>query len=317
MTVMYGGCAMRIAVLLGGDSSEREVSLKSGRQAQITLERLGHDVVCLDPAAGGLEELAKVKPNVVFLALHGGTGENGAIQGALELMGLRYTGSGVLASALAMDKAVSKRLFAAAGVRTPVSIAVHRDAGAEQAASDALSAIGLPCVVKPSSQGSTVGIGFVTHRDELAPALEGAFRYGPTALVEQFVTGTEVTVAILESPVSGLAEALPVLEIVVNSDHYDYDAKYTPGKSDHIIPARITAAADEECRRLGIAAHTCLGCRGYSRVDAIVDASGKPWVLEVNTLPGLTEVSLLPDAAKAAGISFDQLLSTIISNALR
>ena len=188
---------MRIAVLLGGDSSEREVSLKSGRQAQITLERLGHDVVCLDPAAGGLEELAKVKPNVVFLALHGGTGENGAIQGALELMGLRYTGSGVLASALAMDKAVSKRLFAAAGVRTPVSIAVHRDAGAEQAASDALSAIGLPCVVKPSSQGSTVGIGFVTHRDELAPALEGAAMADCHG--EQFVTGTEVTMAILNA----------------------------------------------------------------------------------------------------------------------
>lgn len=308
---------MRIAVLLGGNSSEREVSLKSGRQVKMALERLGHDVICCDPAAGGLRELATAEPDVVFLALHGGTGENGAIQGALELMGLRYTGSGVLASALAMDKAMSKQVFAAVGVRTPASITVRSGNGVEQAASEVMRAVGLPCVVKPSCQGSTVGISFVNQPEALVHALEVSFDYGPVALAEQFITGAEVTVGVLESPLSGEAEALPVLEIVIKNEHYDYDAKYTPGKSEHIIPARISPEADEECRRLAIAAHTCLGCRGYSRVDAIVDPHGRPWVLEVNTLPGLTEVSLLPDAAKAAGMSFDELLSRIIASALR
>lgn len=308
---------MRIAVLMGGDSSEREVSIKSGTQVRQALERLGHDVLCLDPADGGLRELAAAEPDVVFLALHGGQGENGSIQGALELMSLRYTGSGVLASALAMDKAMSKQVFAAAGVRTPASVSVRRDSGAERAAADVMKAVGLPCVVKPSCQGSTVGVGFVKRVEDLVPALEGAFSYGPVALVEQFVAGTEVTVGILESSASGQPEALPVLEIVAKNDYYDYDAKYTPGKSDHIIPARISPAADEECRRLAIAAHTCLGCSGYSRVDIIVDPSGTPWVLEVNTLPGLTAVSLLPDAAKAAGISFEQLLTVIIAAAMR
>jgi D-alanine-D-alanine ligase len=308
---------MKIAVLMGGDSSEREVSIKSGTQVRLGLERLNHDVICLDPADGGLNELALAKPDVVFLALHGGKGENGAIQGALELMGLPYTGSGVLASALAMDKAMSKRVFNAVGIRTPGSVTVNRADRTTHATRKASEEVGVPCVVKPSCQGSTVGIGFVKRDEDLMPALEGAFSHGPAVLVEQFIAGTEVTVGVLESPVSGEPEALPVLEIVAKNEYYDYDAKYTPGKSDHIIPARINPEAYEECQSLAVRAHTALGCSGYSRVDIIVDPSNTPWVLELNTLPGLTQVSLLPDAAKAAGIGFDELLSAIITAALR
>ncbi|MGI6146011.1 MAG: D-alanine--D-alanine ligase [Firmicutes bacterium] len=307
---------LRIAVLLGGNSSEREVSLRSGRQVEKALVELGHEVICVDPAEEDLFRLAAMRPDVVFIALHGGTGENGCVQGALELLGLPYTGSGVLASALAMDKIMSKQLFVASDVRTPEFITVERSGGIGAATSRCVREIGVPCVVKPACQGSTVGISIVRETGKLVEALETAFRYDPRIVVERFIAGTEVTVGVLEYPEPGRPQALPVLEIVPANEFYDYDAKYTPGKSDHIIPARISPASDDECRRLALAAHTALGCRGYSRTDLMVDADGTPWVLEVNTLPGLTEVSLLPDAAKAVGLSFGQLLTAIISAAL-
>lgn len=301
-----------VVVLLGGKSSEREVSLRSGNQVRAALERLGHSVVCVDPTEAGLVPLAEIDPDVVFIALHGSYGEDGCVQGALELMHMAYTGSGVLASALAMDKAMSKLVFAASDIPTPPHITVRRTDGVEVCAEAVLEKVGVPCVVKPSREGSSVGISFVYAQRDIGPALELAFEHGSEAVIEKFITGTEVTVGVLDldEPV-----ALPTLEIVVKNEHYDYDAKYTAGKSEHIIPARIGPEAEELCRRLGVSAHTALGCQGYSRTDMIVDTDGNVWVLEVNTLPGLTDLSLLPDAAKAAGISFDQLISIILNSA--
>ncbi len=302
---------MRVALLMGGSSSEREVSLKSGRQVEAALRRLGHDVAVIDPSTDGVEALVKAEPDVAFIALHGRYGEDGCIQGALETLGIPYTGSRVLASSVAMDKTISKVLFASANVPTPPYVVVHASDTAAFTHARA-SSMGFPCVVKPSSQGSTVGITIVKESPALAGALRLAFQYDPEAIVEKFVAGTEVTVGVLGSRT---ARALPTMEIVPKNDFYDWDSKYTPGKSEHIIPARIPEAARAECERLAVLAHQSLKCRGYSRVDMIVQPTGDVWVLEVNTLPGLTEVSLLPDAARAEGVSFDQLMQLILESA--
>lgn len=302
---------MKVALLQGGSSSEREVSLKSGAQVEAALRRLGHDVTVIDPARDGVEMLVESRPDVAFIALHGRYGEDGCVQGALEMLGIPYTGSGVLASSVAMDKTVSKTLFVAANVPTPPYIVVRRSDDAELTREGALS-IGLPFVVKPSSQGSTVGITIVRETATLANALGLAFRYDPEALIEKYIAGVEVTVGVLGTRTP---RALPTLEIVPKNEFYDWDSKYTPGGSEHIVPARIPEASRAECEKLAVEAHMSLKCRGYSRVDMIVEPSGQTWVIEVNTLPGLTQVSLLPDAAKAEGISFDQLIQVILNSA--
>ncbi|MGI6130571.1 MAG: D-alanine--D-alanine ligase [Bacillota bacterium] len=302
---------MKVALLMGGSSSEREISLMSGAEVEAALRRLGHDVITVDPAVDGVAVLAQSRPDAAFLALHGQYGEDGCIQGTLEMLGIPYTGSRVLASAVAMDKTVSKVLFGAAEVSTPPSVTVDRSAAPELALARAQS-IGFPCVVKPSSQGSTVGITIVKESAALADALELAFRSDPDALIEKYIAGTEVTVGVLGTRDP---RALPTLEIVPTNEFYDWDSKYTPGKSEHVVPARIPETARAECERLAVKAHVALKCRGYSRVDMIVEPSGQVWVLEVNTLPGLTKVSLLPDAARAEGISFDQLIQTILNSA--
>ncbi len=302
---------MRVALLMGGSSSEREISLMSGAQVEAALHRLGHDVIVIDPARDSITVLAQSGPDAAFIALHGKYGEDGCIQGTLETLGIPYTGSRVLASAVAMNKIVSKALFAAAEVPTPPCVTVNRSDAPEVALARAQS-LGFPCVVKPSSQGSTVGITIVKESAALADALELAFRSDPDALIEKYITGTEVTVGVLGTRTP---RALPTLEIVPKNEFYDWDSKYTPGKSEHIVPARIPKPAQAECERLAVEAHSALKCRGYSRVDMIVEPSGQVWVLEANTLPGLTQVSLLPDAARAEGISFDQLIQTILDSA--
>ncbi|HAN86691.1 MAG TPA: D-alanine--D-alanine ligase [Firmicutes bacterium] len=303
---------MKVAVLMGGSSSEREVSLKSGAQVAAALRRLGHEVMVIDPAANGLNALSDFNPDAVFIALHGRFGEDGCIQGALEMMGLRYTGSSVLSSAIAMDKTISKALFDMSGIPTPPYVVVSRRHDPRSALELALG-VGIPCVVKPSSQGSTVGISIVKESSALEEALKIALDHDEEALVEKFIQGTEVTVGVVgkRDP-----QALPVLEIVPKNEFYDWESKYTPGMSEHIIPARISEAAQEECQRLALRAHAALKCRGYSRVDMIVEPEGRVWVLEVNTLPGLTEVSLLPDAARAEGIAFDELIEILLNTAL-
>jgi D-alanine-D-alanine ligase len=302
---------MKVALLMGGSSSERAISLMSGAQVESALRRLGHDVIIIDPAAYSVAALAQSRPDAAFIALHGRYGEDGCIQGTLEMLGIPYTGSRVLASAVAMDKIVSKILFAAAKIPTPPYVTVNRSDASEPALARARS-LGFPCVVKPSSQGSTVGITIVKEGAALADALELAFRSDPDALIEKYVAGTEVTVGVLGTRTP---RALPALEIVPKNEFYDWDSKYTPGKSEHVVPARIPETSRAECERLAVEAHLALRCRGYSRVDMIVEPSGQVWVLEANTLPGLTPVSLLPDAAKAEGISFDQLIQTILDSA--
>ena len=302
---------MKVALLMGGSSSEREISLMSGGQVEAALRRLGHDVIVIDPARDSVAVLAQSGPDAAFIALHGKYGEDGCIQGTLEMLGIPYTGSRVLASAVAMNKIVSKAMFAAAEVPTPPCVTVSRSDALEVALARAQS-LGFPCVVKPSSQGSTVGITIVRESAALADALELAFRSDPDALIEKYITGTEVTVGVLGTRTP---RALPTLEIVPKNEFYDWDSKYTPGKSEHIVPARIPEPAGAECERLAVEAHVALKCRGYSRVDMIVEPSGQVWVLEANTLPGLTQVSLLPDAARAEGISFDRLIQTILDSA--
>ena len=250
-------------------------------------------------------------PDVVFIALHGGAGEDGTVQGMLELLGIPHTGSGVLASALALNKPLAKKVFAQEGIPTPkwVHLRPSQRMSWEEAA---LSALGLPCVVKPACEGSSIGVSIVREPEQLGPALELARRYGPEALAEEFIEGVEITGPVLgnDDP-----EVLPLIEIVPASGFYDYQSKYTPGATEEIVPARLAPAQAERARELTLAAHQAIGCRGMSRVDMIVTPD-EIYVLELQTIPGLTETSLLPRSAAAAGISFPRLVDRLLELAL-
>lgn len=323
---------LHVTVLFGGTSAEREVSLMSGRKVMSALdparyEARGVDLAAitgeraadlagllLSPAApgdaqGSAPAGADGRPDVVFIALHGGAGENGTVQGMLDLLGVRYTGSGVLASALAMNKVMAKKIFEREGIPTPPWVAVRSSEAHGQAA---LDQVGLPCIVKPACQGSTIGVTIVEEDSGLESALETAFQYGSEALVEAFVPGVEIT-----GPVVGNEDArvLPLVEIVPAGGFYDYHAKYTLGATEEIVPARVSDSATRRARELTLRAHHALGCRGISRVDMIAN-EGEVYVLEVNTVPGLTETSLVPRAAEAEGISFPQLVDRLIRLAL-
>ncbi|MEN6372850.1 MAG: D-alanine--D-alanine ligase [Armatimonadota bacterium] len=336
---------LRVAVLMGGLSSERAVSLSTGKMILESLDKTKYDVMPVDPAifAGSVRRilpgsetevaaiaevekgLASISPmysitdvagraDVAFIALHGKYGEDGAVQGMLELLGIPYTGSGVLASALAMDKIMSKRVLMAAGVPAPVSVDFTRKAELENIClKDAVAPLGYPVIVKPSRQGSTIGMRKVESENELESAVEEAFRYDSHVLIEQFICGTEITVGVLGN---SDPEVLPIIEIVPAKGFYDYEAKYTPGATEEIVPARIPGQTAEKARKLALASHKALGCRGMSRVDMIVKPDGEIVVLEVNTIPGMTPTSLLPTAAKAAGIEFPGLLDRLIQLAL-
>jgi D-alanine-D-alanine ligase len=302
----------RVAVLMGGRSAEREVSLNTGCQVGDALGSLGWDVVRIDAgAAGFMDELRDSGASVVFICLHGRYGEDGTVQGLLELLDMPYVGSGVLASALAMDKVMSKRVFSCEGIRSPEYVVLRRGEPWDEAA--IIERLGPKMVVKPASEGSSVGMHIVHEPAELGAALRDAFTHDEVVLVERVVTGVEVTIGVIgnEEPV-----ALPTLEIVPEHEFYDYDSKYLPGMSTHIIPARVSEAARDECQRLAVAAHTVLGCRGMSRGDTIVAEDGTVYLLEVNTIPGMTSTSLLPDAARAAGIEFPALCERLVRLAL-
>ncbi|UCH36656.1 MAG: D-alanine--D-alanine ligase [Armatimonadota bacterium] len=336
---------LRVAVLMGGRSSEREVSLKSGNMVLRHLDPAKYDALGFDtgslhrieggapagslpagPTEADLTALAPlvpraIKPNstepavdVAFIALHGRGGEDGAIQGLLELLGIPYTGSGVLASALAMDKVAAKRIFRAEGIPTPQWRDFWMDncVDPRSIAAEIESALGLPAVIKPACEGSTIGITIARRGDELPAALETAAKYGPHVLAEQFVGGTEITAGMLgnRSP-----QVLPLVEIVPEGGFYDYHAKYTPGATEEIVPARVSDDVARRAREAALGAFEALGCRGVARVDMIAGTEG-PVVLEVNTVPGLTETSLVPRAAEAAGMSFGDLLDRIIELAL-
>jgi len=303
---------LRVAVLMGGRSAEREVSLNTGAQVADALASVGHLGIRID--AGERDFFAKLADSgadAVFICLHGRFGEDGTVQGLLELMDLPYVGSGVLASALAMDKVMSKHIFQCSGLRSPEYVALRR--GRPYDVDAVTLELGPRTVVKPASEGSSVGMHIVHEPSELAAAVEDAFSHDDVVMVERFVSGVEVTVGVLgnDEPV-----ALPTLEIESVNEFYDYESKYTPGGSRHIIPARVSDEAQQVCQRLAVAAHVALGCRGLSRGDMIVGDDGLIYLLEVNTIPGMTSTSLFPDAARAAGIEFPQLCEWLVRLAL-
>jgi D-alanine-D-alanine ligase len=295
---------------MGGRSAERDVSLLSGEQIYQALIEKGYDADKIDVDENVVENLKKAGADVVFIGLHGRFGEDGTIQGLLEIMDLPYTGSGVMASAIAMNKAMSKRVIESAGIPTPPFLVLtsSSDFDVENEKNIIANKIGYPVVVKPACEGSTIGISIVKNDSEIAAAIELAFSYDKEVVVEKFVEGTEITIGILGNDPA----ALPTLEIVTETDFYDYETKYTAGLSKHIIPARIPEEYRAKAQKVAIAAHRALNCRGYSRVDVIVDNEGTPHVLEINTLPGMTKLSLYPDSAKAAGYEFPELISKIV-----
>ena len=315
MTVDVTNC--KIVVLCGGWSDEREISISSGRACKKALEHAGFSTVeLLDVADDNfIEELRAAQPDVAYIAMHGAYGEDGCIQGLLEILHIPYTFSGVTASAMAADKSLAKLAYAAHGI--PCA------AGAEISASDKLSEVdldalverlGLPIFVKPACNGSSYGISKVSDRSQLKGAIELAFSDGgESVLAESFVEGIEISVPVVgnNTPV-----ALPIIQINTGADFYDLKVKYEPSEMHHIIPAQIEPEAYKRAQELAVAAHLALGCRGTSRSDFIVTAAGEPVILETNTIPGMTETSLLPDSARHAGIEFPELCRRFVELAL-
>lgn len=295
----------KIGVLCGGLSAEREVSLKSGTAVYETLLSMGYDVLLMDVDRNLPASLATHGVEVAFIALHGRYGEDGAVQGLLELMGIPYTGSGVMASALAMNKIFAKAAFRSAGLRIAPYIVLTEGENLNA------SALGFPfpVVVKPSQEGSSVGVSIVRNPEGCPPALELAFRYDREALVEQFIAAREIQVGILDDA------AIGAIEIVPRNQFYDFEAKYTPGMADHIFPAPLEEAQYRKALETGARAHKALGCSCYSRVDLLVTPEGECYVLEVNTLPGMTALSLFPEIAAGVGIPFGELLERILISA--
>ncbi|MBI3609323.1 MAG: D-alanine--D-alanine ligase [Nitrospirae bacterium] len=301
----------KIAVLMGGKSAEREISLMSGRAIEASLHRQGCAVVAIDPDETVAERLRQEKVELVVNALHGRFGEDGTIQGFLEILRIPYTGSGVLASAIGMNKVMTKRLLVLHGIPTP-TFSVLRSSGPAAGGPRGLP-VGLDCpvVVKPSSEGSTIGVTIVERPSLAEAAYREAFRYGEEILVEEYIEGHEVTAGLLEE------SPLPLVEIVPKEAFYDYQAKYTKGMTEYIVPARLPQDVTQKVQGLALKTHQVIGCRGCTRVDFRVDPRGRPFVLEINTVPGMTETSLLPKAAEAAGMTYDQLVAKIVQSAVR
>jgi len=335
---------------MGGTSAEREVSLRSGTAIYNALKRLGYNVVDIDAGPDICNELYKKKVELVFLALHGGHGENGSVQGMLEVLGISYTGSGVLASALAMDKEASKKIFLYHKIPVPPFVVVTSNVivhphpnpppsrgrelirsadkyfpspsrgegkGGGECLGSGLWALGseqidfpLPWVVKPATEGSSVGVSIVKSETGFKQAVETAFSYSSRAIVEKYIEGKEIHIGILNDKVLGGVEVKPSLEF------YNYEAKYTPGLTEYILPPEIDSRAYERTKAAAISAHIALGCKGATRVDLRVDIEGNPYVLEVNTIPGMTETSLLPKIASLAGFDFPALIEEIIKGVI-
>ena len=305
---------MKVALLTGGRSLERGVSLRSGRRVADSLSGLGHEVVQLDLGPDLVARLSEARPEVAFIALHGTEGEDGTVQALLELLGIPYTGPGVAACRLSADKDLTKHVFRRAGVRTPDWVtyteAEIRDFGAASTFGIAVERLGLPLAVKPTAQGSSLGVRVVTGAEEMPDALMTALSYGSSALVEAWVNGRELAVSVLGDEVLPVVEAVPT-----ESATYDFEARYEVGGATFTCPARLSSEDERAVRETALAAYEAIGCSDFSRVDLMLGEDG-PSVLEVNAIPGLTETSLLPQAAEAAGIGFDALIERLLEMAL-
>ena len=298
---------MKIGVLFGGASQEREVSLGSGKAIATACKSLGHDVIELDPKNGIDSLFSDIEPlDLIFNGLHGGDGENGVIQGFLQYIGKRFTGSQNESSAICMDKRVSKALVHRKKILTPNWISIDKE---EEIPMD--HGIKYPLIVKPNDQGSTIGLTIVKNDKELEGAVNLARKYSNIVLIEAFVSGREITVSIIGN------KAYPIVEIIPSNDLYDYECKYTKGMTTYLCPADLTDELTLKIQNIALNIYKLLGCRHYSRVDFILDEELTPWFLEVNTLPGMTETSLIPKSVHAAGMDFKMLIKTIIEESLK
>lgn len=331
----------KIAVLMGGDSGERAVSMSSGRAVARAIDRARYDVVCIawngalpsqrssDELDGIpmlhvgssqlLDTLMSVQGDLTFITLHGGSGENGNLQAMLDKVGLRYTGSGPVASALGMDKMASKQLFMRLGLDTPKYLGLPKtdieELGRDKLRESVVAELGLPVVVKPVAAGSTLGVTIVRSPDQLGAAMDEALQYDTRVLIEEYIAGTELTAGVMSE--GNRTIVFPLIEIIPKSPSgfYDYEAKYTPGMSEHLIPPRLDESVQQRVRAATRTAYQSLGCRGMARADFMVAAEGTPYLLEVNTVPGMTATSLVPDAARSAGLDFPALVQKLIEDA--
>jgi len=303
---------IKVAVLMGGKSPEHEVSLSSGKEIIRNLDNKKYRVssLIISKTGKGLKKLLKINTDIVFLALHGQFGEDGTIQGMLEMLGIKYTGSGVLASAIGMDKPVFRKLMKHERLAIPKYVVINK----KEKVPDFNKILGnFPYVVKPSAQGSSVGVLIVRNHEELKKAIKNALKFGTEVIVEEYVKGIEVTCPILgnDKPF-----ALPVIEIIPKNNFFDYESKYSKGGAKEIVPARISKTITKKVQELAVKVYKAVGCRGFARVDFILKNKKTPVILEINTIPGLTPESLFPKSAKAFGMSYSQLLDIIINYAL-
>ena len=311
---------MRVAVLKGGRSLERQVSLRSGARVQDALERVGHEVISIDVGPDLVEQLEAVAPEAAFIALHGRDGEDGTVQELLEVMGIPYTGSGVSACIRAADKVLTKHAMRDRGIPTPDFYAFSETAFEALGAARALPAVEdrlrFPIVVKPASQGSALGIKFARTAADVPQALVAAFSYDRKVLLERYVPGRDLAVSIIDR--DGGAEALPIVEAVPQQeDFYDFESRYEIGRTKFVCPAELDPDLAERASEIALAVYALLGCSGFARVDMMLEAgTDELYALEADTVPGLTETSLLPQAADAVGIDFDELIDRIVEAAL-
>jgi D-alanine-D-alanine ligase len=293
----------KVAVLMGGRSSEREISLMSGNAVLAALKGRGVDAHAFDPADRAMEELKRERFDRAFVILHGRYGEDGTVQGALELLGIPYTGNGVMASAIAIDKWRTKMIWQAVGVPTPRYVLLDADTDLDNVVTE----LGLPIIVKPAYEGSTIGLSKVTAAKDLPKAYQDAAKHGSLVLAEQFIDGQEFTASILQDT------ALPLVRIQPAVELYDYQAKYFSDETKYLCPSGLPAASERKIQELALKAFRVLGCEGWGRVDVMLDSAGHPHFLEINTAPGMTGHSLFPMAAKQAGIEFDELVMRILA----
>lgn len=304
----------KVVVLKGGRSFEREISLRSGGNVEAALRRLGHDVLPLDVDKSMVKQLKAERPDVAFIAMHGHGGEDGTVQELLEILRIPYTGSGVSASERAWDKVVAKAILDDADIPTPASFAFGQEAFRELGAADLLGDIeaqlGLPLVVKPARGGSALGIKLVHEPSEIPAALVAALAYDKRLLLERYVPGRELSVAIVGST---QPLALPIVEAVpLGREFYDFESRYTPGATELTAPADLGDEVADHVREVALATYRALDCHGFGRVDILLDADDQPWVLELNTIPGLTDTSMVPAAVAAAGMTFDDLIARVL-----